>query len=116
MKALCLRGFILKPTERRYFLLKNGTSDFQYSPLFERSAYSYVTISGNFERFHYFNFKTAFLENKNFFKKLEYRFSVESAKIKNATFSYKPALSEANIKTNGMGSTKYVSQRMEFYQ
>ena len=111
MKALCLRGFILKPTERRYFLLKNGTSDFQYSPL-----YCPVTISGNFERFHYFNFKTAFLENKNFFKKLEYRFSVESAKIKNATFSYKPALSEANIKTNGMGSTKYVSQIMEVYQ
>ena len=34
----------------------------------------YVTISGNFERFQYFNLETDFLENENFFKKMEYRF------------------------------------------
>ena len=33
------------------------------------------------------------------FKKLEYRFLVESYKIENATFPYKTALSEASVKT-----------------
>ena len=37
---------------------------------------------------------------------MEYRFLVESTKIDNITFSYKTALSEANVKTNRMGSTK----------
>ena len=32
------------------------------------------------------------------FKKLEYRFLVESTKIENPTFPYKMALSEANVK------------------
>ena len=40
------------------------------------------------------------------FKKLEYRFLVESTKIDNITFPYKTALSEDNVKTNRMGSTK----------
>ena len=62
-----------------------------------RSACFYVTISGNFERFQYFNF----------FKKLEYRFLVESTKIENALFPYKTAISEANVKTNRMMSTKW---------
>ena len=29
----------------------------------------YVTVSGNFERFQYFNFENNFLENGNLFKK-----------------------------------------------
>ena len=41
------------------------------------------------------------------FKKLEYHFLVESTKIDNITFPYKTALSEANVKTNRMGSTKW---------
>ena len=57
-----------------------------------------MTITGNFERFQYFNFQII--------KKLEYRFLVESTKINNITFPYKTALSEANVKTNRMGSTK----------
>ena len=40
------------------------------------------------------------------FKKLEYHFLVESTKIDNITFPYKTVLSEANVRTNGMGSTK----------
>ena len=40
------------------------------------------------------------------FKKLKYRFLVESTKAENATFPYKIALSEANVETNRMGSTK----------
>ena len=41
------------------------------------------------------------------FKKLEYRFLVESTKIDNVTFPYKTALSEANVKENRMGRTKW---------
>ena len=37
---------------------------------------------------------------------MEYCFIVESTKIDNITFPYKTALSEANVKTNGMGSKK----------
>ena len=40
------------------------------------------------------------------FKKLEYHFLVESTKIDSITFPYKTALSEANVKTSRMGSTK----------
>ena len=79
----------------------------QNSPSFERSTYFYVKISGNFERFQYFNFETDFLENENFFKKLEYCFLVENTKIENVSFPYKTAISEANVKTNRMVSTKW---------
>ena len=60
-----------------------------------------MTITGNFEQFQYFNF-----EINKLFKKLEYRFLVESTKIDNITFPYKTVLSEANVKTNRTGSTK----------
>ena len=33
-KIFFLRGFILKLSDRAYFLLKKGTTDFQNSPLF----------------------------------------------------------------------------------
>ena len=46
-----------------------GTRDFQNSPPFERSAYFYVTTSGNFKRFQHFNFEIDFLENENLFQK-----------------------------------------------
>ena len=62
------------------------------------------------EIFTIFNILTLhqiFWRTKNFFKKLEYVFLVESIKIENATLPYKTALSEANIKTNRMESTKW---------
>ena len=40
---------------------------------------------------------------KTFFKKLDYRFLVESTNNENATFPYKTALSEVVVKTNRMG-------------
>ena len=43
---------------------------------------------------------------KTFFKKLEYQFLVETTKIENTSFSFKCALSEANVKTNSMATTK----------
>ena len=48
---------------------KSSIRDFQNSPPFERTACFYVAITGNFERFQYFNFKTYTLENENLFHK-----------------------------------------------
>ena len=45
------------------------------------------------------------------FKQLEHRFLVESAEIENATFPYKTALSEANVKTNRMESSKWTYRK-----
>ena len=44
---------------------------------------------------------------KNFFKKLEYRFLVESTKIENASFPQ----SEIHVKTNRMVTTKWIYQK-----
>ena len=46
-------------------------------------------------------------KTKSFFKKLEYRFLVESIEIENASFPYKTTISEANVKTNRMENTKW---------
>ena len=61
----------------------------------------FVTITGNLEQFQIKKTK-----KRKFFEKLEYWFLVESTKIDNITFPYKTVLSEANVKTNRMGSTK----------
>ena len=61
-QTLIIGGFILKPTEIR-------ARFFQNSPQFERSACFYVTITGNFECFQYFNFEANFLKNEIFFRK-----------------------------------------------
>ena len=47
-----------------------------------------------------------FWKMKNFFKNLEYSFLIQSTKIKNASFPYKTAILEADVKTNRMMSTK----------
>ena len=44
---------------------------------------------------------------KTFFEKLEYRFLVEAIKIEDTSFPFKTALSEANVKTNRMATTKW---------
>ena len=69
-----------------------------------------MTISENFEYFQYFNFETDFLQSKNFFQKLEYRFLVERTKIEKASFPYKIVISEANVKTNRMVTTKWITE------
>ena len=45
------------------------------------------------------------------FKKLEYCFLVESTKIENASFPYKTAISETNVKTNKVVTTKWAYQK-----
>ena len=57
--------------------------------------------------FNTLTLKHIFWKTKTFFKKLKYRFLVESTKIKNALFLYKAAISEViNVKTNRMVTTK----------
>ena len=53
---------------------KIGTRDFQNSPSFARLSCFCMTVSGNFERFQYFNFELDFLENEKLFQKTRVRF------------------------------------------
>ena len=67
--------------------------DFQNSPTFERSACFYAIITGNFERFRYFNFKTIFfLKKKKPFSKNLAVFQLK------ALIPYKTVISEAKVK------------------
>ena len=51
---------------------------------------------------------------KPFFSKLEYNFLVESAKTENTSFPYKANISEANLKTNRMVSSKWTYHKEIF--
>ena len=55
--------FHFKANRKSIYSSKYSTRDFQNSRPFERSECFYVTISGYFERFQYFNFEIDFLEN-----------------------------------------------------
>ena len=61
-----------------------------------------MTISGNFD----LTLKQIFWKTKTLLKKLEHRFLVASTKVENTSLPYKTAISEANVKTNRMVSTK----------
>ena len=62
--------------------------------------------------FNVFNIlKQIFWKTEIFLQKLEYHFLVESTKIKNASFPYKTAMLEANVKVNRIGSTKWSYQK-----
>ena len=50
--------------------------------------------------------KHIFWKTKIFFKKLEYCFLVKTTKTESTSLTFKIALSEANIKTNRMATTK----------
>ena len=109
-KRFFLGGLILKPTERAYVLLKSSTRDFQNSPLLKRPTCFHVTISGNFYIFSTLTLKLIFSKTKTLFKKLKYWCLIERIKIENASFPYKTAISEVNVKTNRMVSTKWIYQ------
>ena len=73
-----------------------------------------MKICENFKRFQYFNYETNFLENGNLFQKTGAPFFSLSTKIEKASFPYKTAMSEVNVKT---GDYKMdLSQRTEFCQ
>ena len=67
-----------------------------------------MTISGTFEHFQYFNFERDFLENENLFQKTGVTFLIESTKIEKVSFPSNTVISEANVKTNRMVSTKWI--------
>ena len=52
---------------------------------------------------------------KTLLKKLEYCFLVESNNIENASFPFKTATSEANIKTNNMVITKRIYHKEQSF-
>ena len=85
-------------TQQKEHRFLKTTRDFQNSPPLKRSESFYVMISENPEHFQYFNFETDFLENKTFFKKMEYSFLVECTKIEKASFPYKTAISESMLR------------------
>ena len=60
-----LRGFILKPTEIAYDLLKDGTRDFQNSFPFERLPCFYETTRRSLNVFNTLTLKHIFGETKS---------------------------------------------------
>ena len=60
-----------------------------------------------FNDFSNLTLKQIFQKTTSFFKIPGESFLSESTKIEKATFPYKSALSEANVKTNRMGSAKW---------
>ena len=65
--------------------------------------------------FNAFSLKQIFWKTKTFFKKLEYRFLVESTKIENASFPYKTAISEVSVKTSRMVCTKWTYHKEQSF-
>ena len=57
--------------------------------------------------FNTLTLKQIFWKARTFFKKLEYGFLVETTEIENASFPFKTALSETNVKTNRMATTTW---------
>ena len=61
----------------------------------DRHVFMWQTVKvSNF--FNSLTLKQIFWKTKTFFKKLEYRFLVETTKFENISFPFKTALSEAN--------------------
>ena len=56
-----------------------------------------------------------FWKTKTFFKKLEYRFLVETTKTENTSISFETALSETNVRTNKMTTTKWTYHKEESF-
>ena len=68
-----------------------------------------------FNVFNTLTLKQIFWKTKAFVKKLEYRFLVDSTKIENASFPYKTAITEANVKTNRMVTTKWTYRKEQSF-
>ena len=65
--------------------------------------------------FNIFTLKQILWKTKNVFKKLEYDLLVESSKIKNASFPYKTVISEADVTTNKIVSTKWTYRKKQTF-
>ena len=62
--------------------------------------------------FNTLTLKQIFWKRKAFFKNVEDRFLAESTKTGNASFPYKTVISEVNVKTNRMMSTKWTYHKV----
>ena len=78
--------------------------------MFQRSACFMWQSVEILNAFNTLTLKQIFWKTKTFFRKLEYHFLVESTKIKNAYIPRKTAKPEANVKTNRMVSTKWITK------
>ena len=104
-----------KPFSQRFHFQANRKSIvsskkryyFQNSPPFERSNILNI--------FNTLTLKKIFQKTKTFLKKLEYRFLVERTEVEKASFPYKTAISEANVKTNRMVTTKWAYHRERIF-
>ena len=65
--------------------------------------------------FNTLTLKQIFWKKQTLSKKLEYHFLVESTKSWNVTFPYKIALSETNVKTDRIGSTKWTYRKKQSF-
>ena len=88
-------------------LLQNGTRIFKIAlRLRDRHVFMCQPVKVS-NVFNALTLKQILWKTKSFFKKLEYSFLVETTNIENTSFQFKTALSEANVKTNGMVTTKW---------
>ena len=60
--------------------------------------------------------KQIFWKKKTLLKKKEYRFLIKSTNIEKASFLHKTVISEANVETNRMVSTKWTYHKTQFPQ
>ena len=102
-KRFFLRGFILKPTERAQVLLKTVLGIFKI-PLHLRDRHVFMWQSLEILNVFY-TLKLIFWKPQTRFKKSAALFF--SYQIQSATFPYKTALSEANVKASRMVNTKW---------
>ena len=112
-KTIFLRGFNLKPKERAQVLLKTVLGNFKIALCLRDQ---HVLLWKSVKILNLFNnltLKQILWKIKAFFKKTGVSFLVESTKIENASFPYKTAISEANGKTNSMGTTKWNTEQMD---
>ena len=106
-KRFFLRVFVLKPTERAQVFLKTVLGIFKTALRLRDRHFLMWQLMKVSNVFNTLALKQIFWKTKTFFKKLEYSFLVETTKIENASFPFKTALSEANVKANRMATAKW---------
>ena len=103
--SLLNRGFELVTDEFKVETPRFGFATRAFEILtsgFEHVTHRFELVTGN----SCFTFPI-FWKTKNFFQKLKHLFSAENIKIENTSFTHKTVVSEANVETNRMVSTKW---------
>ena len=98
---------ILRSRERAWILVKTVLGIFKVAlHLRDRHVFMWRPLE-ILDVFTTLYLKLSFWKTKTFFKKLKYHFLVWSTNIESAKFLHKTALSEANVRAGGAGSTKW---------